>query len=65
LARAKPQAWRSKVETSTLAYALDKAIDGIRREGSAPFCREDESRVRKLPAKLAQRPNLIAAQRVN
>jgi hypothetical protein len=53
------------VKSSTLTNALYEPIDSIGSEGSASLGREDESGVGKLPAKLAQRPNLIATKRMH
>jgi hypothetical protein len=49
----------------TVADALYKPIDSIRRERSATFGREDEGRVRELPTQFAQCPQLIAAERMH
>jgi hypothetical protein len=54
-----------EAEPSTLAYALDKAINGVRRKWSAAFGGEHIAAVWELPPQLAQRSYLIAPQRVN
>jgi hypothetical protein len=51
------------VEAGALAYALDKAVDGVRGEWPAALGGEHQSAVRELPAQLAQCPDLIAAER--
>jgi hypothetical protein len=53
-----------KGEAGARADALDEPIDGIRRERPAALGGEDEGRVRALPAQLAQRSHLVAAQRM-
>src|SRR5262249_48311263 len=48
-----------------LAYALDKAINGVRRKWSAALGGEHIAAVGELPPQFAQRSYLIAPQRVN
>jgi hypothetical protein len=55
--------WEGK--TCPLANALDKTIDGVRREWPAPFGREYECCVGKLAAKLPERSDFIAPKRMN
>jgi hypothetical protein len=47
-----------------LADALDEPVDGIGRERSAALGGEDERRVWALPPQIAQRADLVAAERM-
>ncbi len=49
-----------KGEACARADALDQAIDGVGRERAAALSGEDEGRVRRLPAQLAQGADLVA-----
>jgi hypothetical protein len=53
-----------KGEACALANALDQAVDGVGRERSAALGGEHERAILGLPAQLAERPHLVAAQRV-
>jgi hypothetical protein len=53
-----------EVKAGALANALDQSIGCIRRERTVPLGRKDIARVRKLPVKLAQRPDLVPPERV-
>jgi hypothetical protein len=50
-------------EASAGADALDQAVDRIRHERAAAFGGEHKGAVGKLPAQLAQRSHLVAAER--
>ena len=54
-----------EIEASALANAFYQAIDGVRRERAAALGRKHKAAVRELPAKLAQGPDFVAAERVN
>ena len=52
-------------EAGALAYALDKAIDSVRRERAAALGREHKAAIGELPLQLAQGPDFVAAQRMH
>jgi hypothetical protein len=52
-------------QPGTLAYAFDKAINGVRPKWSAALGGEHIAAVGELPPQLAQRPYLITPQWVN
>ncbi len=54
-----------EIEARARADALDQPIGGVGRERGAALGRKDVARLRELPAKLAQCPDLVPAERVN
>jgi hypothetical protein len=54
-----------EIEASALANALNEAINRVGRERPATLSREDKAAVGELPSKLAQCPDLVAAQRMH
>jgi len=67
VAAAMPQHARmyGEIEAGTSADALDQSIGGIRCERGAALGRKDVARIRELPAKLAQCPDLVPSERMN
>jgi hypothetical protein len=53
-----------KGEARALADSLDQAVDGVGCERAAARGGEHKSRIGKFAAQLAQRPQLVAAQRM-
>jgi hypothetical protein len=54
-----------EIEARALPNAFNQPINSIRREWTVALSDKDVLRVRKLPLQLPQRPDFVAAERVN